>query len=164
MLGTLRQRKFVQFAIGGLFAMALAIGGAAPSRAQMGPQESGGTAAGALFGGILGGVIGGRGSNAVVGAVAGAAIGGLIGNRIGAALDAQDRAAVAQATRAAMVSGKSRRYVSKRTGVSARAQVVSTTRSAGRECRTIKQEVVLKDGSVLNDTVSACKGPNGWEV
>ena len=142
----------------------LFIGTAAPSQAQMGPQESGGTLGGSILGGVIGGAIGGRGSSAVVGAVAGAAVGGMIGNRVGAALDAQDRAAVAQATRAAMASGKSRSYVSKRTGIKARSQVVSSTKGAGRECRTIKQEVVLKDGSVLNDTVRACKGPNGWDV
>lgn len=148
----------------GMACAVLFMGSAAPSQAQMGPQESGGTLGGSILGGVIGGAIGGRGSRAVVGAVAGAAIGGMIGNRIGAALDAQDRAAVAQATRSAMTSGKSRSYVSKRTGIKARAQVVSSTKTAGRECRTIKQEVVLKDGSVLNDTVRACKGPNGWEV
>jgi hypothetical protein len=52
----------------------------------------------------------------------------------------------------------------KRTGVRARAQVVSSQKVQGRPCRTVKQEVVLKDGSVMSDTVRACRGPNGWEV
>ena len=135
-----------------------------PSQAQMGTREEGGTAAGALLGGALGGLAGGRGSRGVIGAVAGAAVGGFIGNRIGAALDEQDRQALAQATRAAATSGKSRQFSSKKTGVRGRAQVVSSQQVNGRNCRTIRQEVTLKDGSSLNDTVRACKGPNGWEV
>jgi surface antigen len=130
----------------------------------MGPRESEGTAAGAIFGGIIGGALGGRGAAAVGGALAGAAIGGFIGNRIGAALDEEDRRALIETTRAAAASGKSRSYTNKRTGVKARAQVVSSRQVDGRQCRTIKQEVVLKDGSVLSDTVRACKGPNGWEA
>jgi hypothetical protein len=145
---------------------ALMLGAAAlsPAQAQMGPKESEGTAAGTILGGIIGGALGGRGGSAVGGALAGAAIGGLIGNRIGASLDEEDRAALAQATRSAITTGRSRRYTNKRTGVKARAQVVSSRKVEGRECRTVKQEVVLKDGSVLSDTVRACKGPNGWEA
>ena len=135
-----------------------------PAQAQSGYHESEGTAAGAIFGGIIGGVLGGRGGSAVGGAIAGAAIGSFIGNRIGAALDAEDRAAFERETRRAITTGRSRRYANKRTGVKARAQVVSSRRVEGRECRTVKQEVVLKDGSVLSDTVRACKGPNGWEA
>lgn len=136
----------------------------APAGAQMGQNESQGTAAGAIFGGILGGVLGGRGGAAVGGAIVGATLGGLIGNRIGAALDEEDRVAMEQATRSAITTGKSRSYRNKRTGVKARAQVVSSRRVDGRECRTVKQEVVLKDGSTVSDTVRACKGPNGWET
>jgi uncharacterized protein YcfJ len=145
-------------------ALALSIIAGAPTHAQMGPSESEGTAAGTIFGGIIGGALGGHGAGAVGGAIAGAAIGGLIGNRIGAALDEQDRAAFQQATRRAITTGRSRHYANKRTGVKARAEVVSSRQVDGRQCRTVKQEVVLKDGSVLSDTVHACKGPNGWET
>jgi uncharacterized protein YcfJ len=151
-------------AICATLALGLVVTSAAPTQAQMGPSESEGTAAGAIFGGIIGGVLGGRGAGAVGGAIAGAAIGSFIGNRIGAALDAEDRAGVERVTRSAASTGKSRRYTNKRTGVKARAQVVSSRKVDGRECRTVKQEVVLKDGSVLSDTVRACKGPNGWEA
>ena len=135
-----------------------------PGHAQMGPNESSGTAAGAIFGGIIGGVLGGRGGSAVGGAIAGATVGGLIGNRIGAALDEEDRAAVARVTRSAIRTGRTRHYRNKRTGVKAKARVVRSRKVEGHECRTVKQEVVLKDGSVLSDTVRACKGPNGWQV
>ena len=147
-----------------VLALGLIVGSAQPSSAQMGQREGEGTAAGALLGGVLGGLIGGSGGRAVVGVVAGAAIGGLIGNRIGASLDEEDRRAMATATRAAAVSGKPKKFSSRKTGVRGTAQVVSTQQVDGRQCRTIKQEVVLKDGSVLNDTVNACKGARGWEV
>jgi surface antigen len=154
-------RNKASAAVCAAFALGIA---ATPIQAQMGPRESEGTAAGAIFGGIIGGALGGRGAAAVGGALAGAAIGGFIGNRIGAALDEEDRRALIETTRAAAASGKSRSYTNKRTGVKARAQVVSSRQVDGRQCRTIKQEVVLKDGSVLSDTVRACKGPNGWEA
>jgi uncharacterized protein YcfJ len=133
------------------------------AHAQMGPKESQGTIGGALLGGLVGGLIGGGGSNSMVGGIAGAAIGGLIGNRIGASLDEQDRASLARVTRAAFTSGKSQRF-SGRSGARGHAEVVSSTNVDGRPCRTVKQEVILKDGSILSDTVSACRGPNGWQV
>ena len=150
--------------IGSLAALTILAGSLAPAAAQMGPREEEGTAAGAIIGGIVGGLIGGRGGAAVGGAIAGVVIGGLIGNRIGAAIDEEDRAALEQATRVAIRSGKSQRRTNKRTGVRIRAQVISSQKVEGKPCRTIKQEVVLKDGNVVNDTVRACRGPNGWEV
>lgn len=138
---------------------------AAPTaHAQMGKNEAGGTAAGAIFGGILGGVIGGRAGNALVGGIAGAVVGSLIGNRIGAQLDEQERRALARATRNAFTSGKSQNFSAK-SGVRGRANVISTTNVDGKSCRTVRQDVTLKDGSVLNDTVSACRDANGrWEI
>jgi len=150
--------------LGGVAAIVILLGSIAPAPAQMGPREEEGTAAGAVIGGIVGGLIGGRGGAAVGGAIAGSVIGGLIGNRIGAALDEEDRIAFERATRRAITSGKSQRYANKRTGVRARAQVVSTQKVQGKPCRTVKQEIVLKDGTTMNDTVRACRGPNGWEV
>jgi uncharacterized protein YcfJ len=156
-------RKHGKTLVSGLAALAILAGSVMPA-AQGGPREEEGTAAGAILGGVIGGLIGGRGAAAVGGAFAGAAIGGFIGNRIGAALDEEDRIAFERATRRAIVSGRSQRYRNKRTGVSARAQVVSSQKVQGKPCRTVKQEVVLKDGKVMSDTVRACRGPNGWEV
>lgn len=131
--------------------------------AQMGPKEAQGTVGGALIGGIVGGLVGGGGSSSVIGGLAGAAIGGLIGNRIGASLDEQDRLALASATRATFASGKAHSF-SRRSGVRGRVSVVSSSKVDGKPCRTVKQEIVLKDGSTMSDTVSACRGPNGWQV
>ena len=135
----------------------------APASAQMGPKETDGTIGGALLGGIAGGLLGGRGGGAVGGAIAGAFIGGVIGNRIGASLDEQDRMALARATRAAFVSGRSQRF-SRRSGAHGQVSVVKSNVVDGKPCRTLRQDVVLKDGSILSDTVSACRGPNGWQV
>jgi len=159
----MNSRKQGKTLVCGLAALSILAGTVAPAPAQ-GPHEEGGTAAGAMLGGVIGGLIGGRGGAAVGGAIAGAAIGGFIGNRIGAALDEEDRIAFERATRRAIISGKSQRYANKRTGVRARAQVVSSQKVQGKPCRTVKQEIVLKNGNVVSDTVRACRGPNGWEV
>ncbi len=97
------------------------------------------------------------------GAVLGAAIGGLVGGGIGAQLDAQDRARMAQITSASIHSGASRSFRTKNGG-RASTKVIKTSKEDGRLCRTVQQEVVLKDGGVSRDTVSGCKGPNGWDV
>ncbi|HZL31834.1 MAG TPA: glycine zipper domain-containing protein [Pseudolabrys sp.] len=164
-MNTLSSRKIPFAAYAGAIGLCLAaaITPVVTAKAQMGPKESEGTISGALLGGIVGGFIGHGGSSSVVGAIAGTAIGGLIGNRIGASLDEQDRAALARATRAAFVSGKSQRF-SRRAGVHGQVQVTSSTNIDGKPCRTVRQEIILKDGNVLNDTVSACRGPNGWQV
>ena len=49
-------------------------------------------------------------------------------------------------------------FSNKQTGVRGSVKV---TGSGGQECRTEKQEMKLKGGTALTDTVSACKGPNG---
>lgn len=40
----------------------------------------------------------------------------------------------------------------------------SHVNSSGQQCRTVRQEVIVKSGTTLSDTVSACKGANGWDV
>jgi surface antigen len=135
------------------------------AQAQMGPKESGGTVGGALIGGVLGSALGGSGAGRIVGGVAGAAVGGMIGNRIGASLDEEDRRAMSRSTRSAMTSGSSSQFTNKKTGVKGTAKVISNSRNAsGQACRTVAQEVVLKDGSVVRDQVTGCKGANGWAV
>lgn len=145
-------------------ALVLTLSGAT-AQAQMGPKESGGTVGGALLGGVLGSALGGSGAGRIVGGVAGAAVGGLIGNRIGASLDEEDRRAMSRSTRAALTSGSSSQFTNKKTGVRGTAKVISNTKNAsGQACRTVAQEVVMKDGSVVRDQVTGCKGANGWAV
>lgn len=152
------------FPIMALLGLCIAFGTSDSAHAQMGKNESGGTAAGAILGGILGGVIGGQAGNAMVGGIAGAVVGGVIGNRIGAQLDEQERRALARATRNAFLSGKSQSFSAK-SGTHGRANVTSTTNTEGKTCRTVTQQVTLKSGSVLNDSVSACRDANGrWDI
>ena len=133
----------------------------------MGPQEEQGTAAGAIIRRHAWRRARRRDRRAAGGGhrrLAGAAIGGLIGNRIGAALDEEDREAMVETTRAAIRSGKTT-ALQEQAHRRARPRRWSVRQQGrGPACRTIKQEVVLKDGKMVSDTVRACRGPNGWEV
>jgi surface antigen len=42
--------------------------------------------------------------------------------------------------------------------------VEERTVETGRTCRTVRQTVTLTDGSTREEEVTACQGPNGWEV
>jgi uncharacterized protein YgiM (DUF1202 family) len=42
--------------------------------------------------------------------------------------------------------------------------VEKKTMQAERTCRTVKQTVTLADKSTREEEVTACQGPNGWEV
>jgi surface antigen len=130
-----------------------------------GPKEESGAVLGAVAGGLIGAAVGGRGGAAVASALIGAAAGGMIGAAIGAELDEQDRQEMERMTQASFETGAPRSYVSKRTGVRAKTRVVKTTKTAeNKTCRTVQQEVTLKDGTTRTDTVSACKSDQGWVV
>ncbi|KAA5599565.1 hypothetical protein [Blastochloris sulfoviridis] len=148
----------------GTVAMVLAVSAGGAS-AQMGSKEQGGAIGGALIGGAVGSFIGGNAAARVGSAVAGAMIGSFIGSRIGAALDEEDRRQLARMTRASMESNSGKQYTSRKTGAKVRTRVAKTARNAeGQTCRTVEQEVVTKDGRVVKDRVTGCRGPNGWSV
>lgn len=133
---------------------------------QIGQKEGQGLQAGTLIGGMIGSYLPGGASVAgqVIKSQSGT-IGGFVGGRIGAALDEEDRQALARATRAAFDSGQAKTFSNKQTGVRGSVKVAASRVSPdGQQCRTVKQEVTLKDGTALAETVSACKGPNGWDV
>lgn len=132
---------------------------------QVGQKQVQGGQIGLIAGNVVGAAI--PGGSAAVQTIKGHAptIGTMVGTAIGASLDEEDRRALAQATQVALSSGASKTFANKRTGVRGSVSVTTTAKSSsGQPCRTVKQEVVLKDGTRLNDTVSACKGANGWEV
>ena len=131
-----------------------------------GPKQESGAVIGAVAGGLLGAAIGGgHGGRAVAGAIIGAVAGGMIGSAIGASLDEQDRIEMERITQASFETGAERTYSSPRTGVRAKTRVVKTTKNAdNKTCRTVQQEVTLKDGTTKTDTVSACRGDSGWVV
>lgn len=148
-----------------MVATACALALAAPeASAQFGPRESGGAFGGALIGGALGSLVGGKSGARVGGAIAGAVIGGFIGSRIGAALDEQDRQRLARETRASMEQNTPRQFTGQ-SGAKVKTRVTGSSKNAaGQTCRTVEQEVVGKDGQVVKDQVTGCKGPDGWSV
>jgi surface antigen len=137
-----------------------------PGYDQVGQKEAQGSQVGSIVGSVIGGYV--PVGNSIAGQVLmsqAGTIGGFVGGRIGASLDEQDRRALEQATRAAFLSGERKSFSSSRTGVQGSVTVTANSKNAGGQpCRTVKQEVVLADKQVLSDSVSACKGPNGWEV
>lgn len=139
---------------------------ACSSAGQVGQNETQGTVVGTIAGDMIGSYIPGGSSVAgqLLKSQAGT-IGSLVGRAIGASLDEEDRKRLAQATRAAIASGERKSFSNKESGVSGKVTVTrSHVNASGQQCRTVKQEVVVKNGTTLSDTVSACKGPDGWDV
>ena len=129
-----------------------------------GSKEQSGTLIGAGIGGLIGSQFGGNTGGRVAAGIIGAGIGGLIGNRIGAELDAQDRARLHEITTASIRTGRSRSFRNPTTGVQASTRVIETKTASGKLCRTVQQNVTLKNGSTSNDQVTGCKGSDGWSV
>jgi surface antigen len=132
---------------------------------EFGGKEEQGEEIGSIIGGIVGSYIPGNSIGAQILQNHGDLIGGVIGGAIGAALDEEDRKMLAQSTHTAFTSGKAQTFSNRRTGVRGSVRVTATrTNSDGRQCRTVKQDVHLKDGRTASETVSACKGPGGeWQ-
>lgn len=130
-----------------------------------GNKEQIGTVMGAAVGGIVGSQFGGSAGAQVAGGLLGAALGGLIGNRIGAALDEDDRKKLAAITQQSAASGGARAFKNSKSGISGRTRVTGTsTNAAGQMCRTVDQEIVKRDGTVLKDQVVACRTEKGWVI
>lgn len=128
-----------------------------------GPKQQSGAVIGAVAGGILGNQFG-SGGGRVAATFLGAGLGGLLGGSIGAQLDAQDRQRLNEITTASIRSGGSRSFRNAKTGVKGSTKVVRSSNEDGKLCRTVQQNVTLANGQVSSDTVSGCKGPNGWSV
>lgn len=133
-----------------------------------------GTVVGAVAGAAAGSQVG-KGRGRVVGAVVGGVVGGFVGSKIGSMLDNQDRKRHAEATKKALDTGQPQTWSNPDTGNSGKVEVVSTppvqpaaqsnqTVTENRVCRKTKQTVTLKDGKEEVEEVTACQGPNGWEV
>jgi surface antigen len=130
-----------------------------------GSREGAGTVVGTVVGGIIGSQIGGNAGARIASGLIGAAVGGFIGNRIGAALDAEDQRRLAAITQQSATSGAARSFSNRRTGVTARTRVLgSSTSASGQACRTVEQQIVKGDGTVLSDQVTACRSGNQWVV
>jgi surface antigen len=143
----------------------LSLGLFACAGGEIGSKEEQGQEIGSIVGGIVGSYIPGSSIGAQIVRNHGDLIGGVIGGAIGASLDEEDRMMLEKSTRAAMTTGKSQTFANRKTGVRGTAKVTSTrTNPQGRQCRTVKQDVKLKDGKDISDNVTACKASNGeWE-
>ena len=134
---------------------------AAPAQ---GPKERQGQEIGGLLGGFLSAIPGGSSVGGQIARQLAPTVGAAVGGSIGAQLDEEDRQALARATRRALSSGSTQSFSSKSV-TRGNATVLSNSKNAeGQPCRTIKQDLVMKNGTVLSETVSGCKGPNGWQI
>lgn len=92
---------------------------------------------------------------------------GWLGGQIGAYLDEQDREKMNEAAQAALDTGEVQTWGGDDGEASGSAEIVRSAADApvGRECQTVRNTIVLADGSEKQEDVTACKGTNGqWEV
>lgn len=99
---------------------------------------------------------------------AGSAIGcGWLGGQIGAYLDEKDREKMNEAAQAALDTGEVQTWGDTESDTSGTAQIVPTAAAVPNrsECQTVRNTIVLANGSEKQEDVTACKGANGqWEV
>lgn len=83
----------------------------------------------------------------------------------------EDRKNIITITRKAADTGKLQVFTNPNSGVEGRAEVVKSSmlpiQETGkvdgvRECKTIRKSVVLKDKREITESVTTCKGPDGW--
>ena len=82
-----------------------------------------------------------------------------------------DKQNIIKATQKAADTGQLQIFTNPESGVQGKAEVVKSvtlpTQEEGkedgvRECKTIRQTIVLKDGREITENVTTCKGPDGW--
>lgn len=145
----------------------LALGLALSACQNTGPKETGGTVIGAVGGALLGAALV-DGDAQWVAIAGGALLGGWLGNQVGSALDENDRAAAARATRTAITQnpdGQATRWSNPATGNSGATRPLSTYQSAdSRLCRDY-ETTVLVNGKTERGVGTACRQPDGtWRV
>jgi len=157
----------VGFALGALMALAACdtSSGGSGGIGGMSQSQTLGTGAGAAAGGLAGYLITGGPVATVIGAAAGA----VIGNRLGNYLEGDEQQAAAHAAARAAEVPTGQRVTWQKTGTyfqTAGNGWASPTGeayrdSSGRTCRHIRQSAT-KDGNTLEDTITLCKGSEGW--
>lgn len=122
-----------------------------------------GSVAGSIGGSYLGSYLGGGTAGRIVGAVAGGVAGYYVGSTVGGYLGKEDRQRMAQASQAAFDTGQPQTFSNPDTGLRGKAELVPSTQTQqqadNRECKTIRQTVVLKDGKTVTEDVRSCKEP-----
>jgi surface antigen len=114
-----------------------------------------GSIAGSIGGSYLGSYLGGGTAGRILGAVAGGVGGYYLGARIGGELGQEDQRRMAQTSQRAYETNETQVFTNPDTGVKGKAEVVGVAED--RDCKTIRQTVVLKDGKAVTEDVKSCK-------
>ncbi|SCY58859.1 hypothetical protein SAMN05216420_10997 [Nitrosospira sp. Nl5] len=120
-----------------------------------------GSVAGSIGGSYLGSSLGGGTAGRIIGAVAGGVAGYYVGSHIGGYLGEDDKQKMAQTSQAAFETGETQTFSNPDTGVKGKAEVVPSTQAAqrDRDCKMIRQTIVLKNGKTVTEDVRSCKEP-----
>lgn len=128
-----------------------------------------GTATGAIIGGVAGNKLSSK-NNRAIGTLAGVAVGAFVGNRVGKYLSDQDKKKTAEASAKTAETGRPNEFrTSKGETVSTTpAPIVATTQTTkpttdNADCKTVRQTIVLQNGSKEVEDVRLCNGPDGWQ-
>jgi surface antigen len=116
-----------------------------------------GSIAGSIGGSYLGQYVGGT-AGQIVGAIAGGVGGYYLGSSIGGYLGKDDKQKMAEASQRAYETEQPQTFSNAESGVNGKAEVVQASQQGdSRECKTIRQTVVLKDGKTVKEDIKSCK-------
>ena len=119
-----------------------------------------GSIAGSIGASYLGRYLGGGVVGSIVTAIAGGIGGYYVGSAIGGVLGKDDTQRMADASQKAFETNQTQTFSSPDSGLAGRAEVVQSsppTAQQNKECKTIRQTVVLKDGKTVTEDVVSCK-------
>lgn len=123
-----------------------------------------GSMAGSIGGSYLGSYLGGGTAGRIMGAIAGGVTGYYVGTNIGSYLGQEDKQRMAQASQRAFDTGQTQAFSNPDSGLRGKAEVMPSAQPAqqadNRECKTIRQTIVLKDGKTVTEDVTSCKDPS----
>ena len=99
-----------------------------------------------------------RAGGEIVGAIAGGVGGYYLGSSIGGYLGKDDKQKMAEASQRAYETEQQQTFSNAESGVSGKAEVVQASQQGdSRECKTIRQTAVLKDGKTVKEDIKSCK-------
>jgi surface antigen len=119
-----------------------------------------GSIAGAIGGSYLGRYLGGGTAGAIVTSIAGGVAGYYVGAGIGGYLGRDDQKKMASASQQAFYTGEPQTFSNPDSGVKGRAEIIrpsDVAQQSSGNCKTIRQTVVLKDGTTHTEDVKSCK-------
>jgi len=120
-----------------------------------------GSIAGSIGGSYLGSYLGGGTAGSIATSIAGGVAGYFVGAGIGGYLGRDDQQKMAEASQQAFDTGEPQTFSNPGSGVKGRAEIVPPGQAAQQapagNCKTIRQTVVLKDGTTHTEDVNSCK-------